>query len=362
MKKSVSLLSIGILIGQSILFFAYINWFSFNFPVQDDVSLIEFIHAKESGTDLFKQLFRVDNDHANVIPRLITWLNQLLHGSVNFKHLILWNALTLIGCFYLLFSQFRKLKIALPYFIPVGFILFQPQFFEVSNWAITGLENINIIFFVCLSLISIEKNHRKLALLWALLAGFTFGNGIILFVVLAAYLIFTKRYIGLLECGFGIAIYLSILMPHYSFGQQAKFDLHLGNMTNYALGLLGATALDLSGGNLQIGILFGLLMFCFWAYLFVYKKDQGFFAYLFLFIIGTYLIIAIARSGYDWTTYNISRYFLYAPFALICLYAMSLTHFPQFRKKIFAGTSLLSLAFCLCPITYIRHKWWQDFK
>ncbi len=185
-----------------------------------------------------------------------------------------------------------------------------------------------------------------MALLWALLAGFTFGNGIILFVVLAAYLIFTKRYIGLLECGFGIAIYLSILMPHYSFGQQAKFDLHLGNMTNYALGLLGATALDLSGGNLQIGILFGLLMFCFWAYLFVYKKDQGFFAYLFLFIIGTYLIIAIARSGYDWTTYNISRYFLYAPFALICLYAMSLTHFPQFRKKIFAGTSLLSLAFC----------------
>jgi hypothetical protein len=346
MKKLVFLLSIVFLIGQAILYFAYINRFSFNFPVQDDVSLIEFIHAKESGSDLFNQLFRVDNDHAIVIPRVITWMNQLFHGSVNFKQLILWSALTLISCFFLLFSQFQKLKINLPYFIPVGFLLFQPQFFEVSNWAITGLQHINIIFFVCLSLIALEKNHRKLALLWALMAGFTFGNGIILFVVLAAYFIFTKRYKGLLACGVGLAFYLLILMPHYSFGQQAKFEMDLGNMTNYALGLLGATALDLTGGNLQVGILLGLLMFCYWVYLFFYKKDRSFFAYLFLFIIGTCLIIAIARSAYDWTTYNISRYFLYAPLAVICLYAMSLTQFPQFRKRIFVGTSLLSLIFC----------------
>jgi len=150
MKKLVFLLSIVFFIGQAILYFAYINRFSFNFPVQDDVSLIEFIHAKGSGSDLFYQLFRVDNDHAIVIPRVITWVNQLLHGSVNFKHIILWNALTLIGCFYLLFSQFQKLNINSPYFVPVGFLLFQPQFFEVSNWAITGLQHINIVLFVCL--------------------------------------------------------------------------------------------------------------------------------------------------------------------------------------------------------------------
>ena len=80
MKKSIPVLSIGFFIGQAILYIAYINRFSFHFPVQDDVTLIEFIYAKETGTDLFNQLFRVDNDHAIVIPRLATWLNQLIHG------------------------------------------------------------------------------------------------------------------------------------------------------------------------------------------------------------------------------------------------------------------------------------------
>lgn len=346
MKKSVSLLSIGFFIGQAVLYFVYINRFSFHFPVQDDVTLIEFIHAKEVGSDLFNQLFRVDNDHAIVIPRLITWVNQLLHGSVNFKQLILWSALTLIGCFYLFFSQFQKLKINLLYFIPVGFLLFQPQFFEVSNWAITGLQHIHIALFVCLSLIALEKNHLKLAFLWAILAGFTFGNGVVLFVVLATYFIFTKRFKEFVGWGVALVLYLAILLPHYSFGQQAKFELHLGNIINYALGILGACALDLTGGNLQAGIVLGFLMFGYWAYLFLFKKERGFFAYLFLFTLGTCLIIAIPRSADDWTTYNSSRYFLYAPVAIICLYAMSLTQFPRLSQRIYMGASVFSLVFC----------------
>ena len=354
MKKLVFLLSIVFFIGQAILYFAYINRFSFNFPVQDDVSLIEFIHAKGSGSDLFYQLFRVDNDHAIVIPRIATWVNQLIHGSVNFKQLIMWSAVTLTGCFYLVFTQFQKLKIAFPYFIPVGFILFQPQYFEVSNWAITGLQHINIILFVCLSLVALEKKNLKLALFWSILAGFTFGNGIVLFVVLAAYLIFAKRYKDLIIWGIGIGLYVGLLLPHYVFGQQAKFDFNVGYIANYALGILGACALDLSGGNLQAGIGLGALLFGYWAYLFFFKKVRNFFSYLFLFIVGTCLIIAIPRSSNDWTNYNSSRYFIYAPFALISLYALSLSQFQRFRKKIFICTSLLSLAFCF--MSYHNHS------
>ncbi len=346
MKKSIPVLSIGFFIGQAIWYIAYINRFSFHFPVQDDVTLIEFIYAKETGTDLFNQLFRVDNDHAIVIPRVATWLNQLFYGTVNFKQLILLSALTLTGCFYLLFTQFQKLKIALPYFIPVGFFLFQPQFFEVSNWAITGLQHINIALFVCLSLIAVEKNKLTLALFWAILAGFTFGNGIVLFVVLAAYFIIAKRYKALIAWGVGLGLYLALLLPHYVFGQQAKFALNLGHIANYAFGILGACALDLTGGNLQVGIGLGALMFGFWAYLYLFKKERSFFAYLFLFVIGTCLIIAIPRSADDWTNYNSSRYFLYAPLALISLYAMSLNQFPQFRKGIFISVSVVSIAFC----------------
>jgi len=352
-KKSISLLSIGFFIGQAVLYIAYVSRFSFHFPVQDDVTLIEFIHAKETGNELFNQLFRVDNDHAIVIPRIATWVNQLINGAVNFKQLILWSAFTLAGCIYLLYTQFNKLKIALPYFIPVGFFLFQPQHFEVTNWAITGLQHINIVLFVCLSLIALEKKHVILALFWAILAGFTFGNGIVLFVVLAAYLIFAKRYKDLITWGIGIGLYVGLLLPHYVFGQQAKFDLNVGHIANYAFGILGACALDLSGGNLVVGIGLGALMFGYWAYLFFVKRDRSFFAYLFLFIVGTCLIIAIPRSSNDWTNYNSSRYFLYAPFALICLYAMSLTQFPAFRKGIFIGTCTVAITFCF--ISYHIH-------
>jgi len=346
MKKSIPLFSIGFFIVQAFLYLAYINRFSFHFPVQDDVTLIEFIHAKELGGNLFGQLFRVDNDHAIVIPRLATWMNQIIHGAVNFKQLILLSALTLSACFYLLFTQFQKSKIAIPYFIPVGFLLFQPQYFEVSNWAITGLQHINIILFVCLSLIAIEQKKTKLALFWSILAGFTFGNGIVLFVVLAIYLLFTKRTKALITWGAGLALYLALLLPHYVFGQQAKFDLNLLHIANYALGILGACMLDLTGNNLIAGIVWGGLLFGFWAFLFVVKKQHSFFGYLFLFIVGTCLIIAIPRSGDNWTNYNSSRYFLYAPLAIISLYGMSLNQFPQFRKGIFWVTSSLAIVFC----------------
>ena len=346
MKKSIPFISIGFFIGQAVLYCAYIYRFSFSFFLQDDVTLIEFIHAKELGSDFFGQLFRVDNDHAIVIPRLATWLNQILNGSVNFKQLILLSAVTLCGCFYLLWTQFQKSKIALPYFIPVGFFLFQPQFFEVSNWAITGLQHINIVLFVCLSLIALEQKKLLLALFWAILAGFTFGNGIVLFVVLAAYLIFAKRYKEFLAWGIGLGVYLALLLPHYVFGQQAKFDLNVLHIANYALGILGACMLDLTGNNLLVGIVFGGLLFGYWVFLFLVKKQQTFFGYLFLFIVGTCLIIAIPRSGANWTTYNSSRYFLYAPLAIISLYAMSLNQFPSSRKGIFLGTSALSIAFC----------------
>ncbi len=362
MKKSISLLSIGFFIGQAVLYIAYIHRFSFHFPVQDDVTLLEFIHAKETGAELFDQLFRVDNDHAIVIPRIATWINQLLNGAVNFKQLILWSAFTLTGCFYLLYTQFAKLKIALPYFIPVGFFLFQPQHFEVTNWAITGLQHINIVLFVCLSLIALDKKQITLALFWAILAGFTFGNGIVLFVVLAAFFIFAKRFSELTKWALGLGIYLILLLPHYAFGQQAKFEFDLGHIANYALGILGACALDLTGGNLMAGIAFGLLMFAYWTYLFFVKQDRSFFAYLFLFILGTCLIIAIPRSGDDWRNYNSSRYFLYAPLAIISLYAMSLHQFPRFKKRISIGTCTLAVGFCFMSFHVHTAKMVERFQ
>jgi hypothetical protein len=130
------------------------------------------------------------------------------------------------------------------------------------------------------------------------------------------------------------------------FGQQAKFDLNLLHIANYALGILGACMLDLTGTNLIAGIVWGGLLFGYWTFLFVVKKQQSFFAYLFLFIVGTCLIIAIPRSGDDWTNYNSSRYFLYAPLAIISLYGMSLNQFPRFRKIIFIGTSIFACVFC----------------
>jgi hypothetical protein len=325
--------------------------------MQDDLTLVEFIVAKEQKktelSALVGDLFRVDNDHSIVIPRLITWINQEIEGALNFKHIVQYLNLLLILFFLLIARRFGKFQLDLYFLLPVSFLLFQPHFFEVIHWPIVGLQNIHILIFVAIALGVLEgKKSLFWPLLCAFMAGFTFGNGVTLFVLIGIYLFFEGRKKEIGWAILSLIIYLMALIPIFNFSQQAKFGFSLLNTSFFAFGILGSTALEFTKNQDLFAVGFGAMLMVsigYFAFQKWVKKNETidrFYFYLVTFVVGAILVIAIPRSGDDWTFYHTSRYFVYGVIALICLYLMGIKHLPKSQKKyLFYPMLAISLGF-----------------
>jgi hypothetical protein len=124
------------------------------------------------------------------------------------------------------------------------------------------------------------------------------------------------------------------------------------NTSFFAFGILGSTALEFTKNQDQFAVGFGAILMVsigYFAFQKWVKKNptiDRFYFYLVIFVVGAILVIAIPRSGDDWTFYHTSRYFVYGVIALICLYLLGLMHLPKAQKKyLFFPMLGLSLGF-----------------
>ena len=135
-------------------FLLYSFLFTVNYPFQDDLLLLNFVNEVVNGVDLptfFELLFRTDNDHKVVIPRLIAFINYLISGTLNYKLYIALVWINLLFMLYFLYVQFKKMGLPLVYFIPVPLLFLQPQYYEVSQWAINGMQHSFLTVFLIAS-------------------------------------------------------------------------------------------------------------------------------------------------------------------------------------------------------------------
>ena len=107
MSKYIKKWPLLILIANAAFFFAYTSYFSFNFPLQDDVLLIDFVVQKgHLGSDFYswyQTFFGVVNDHSILVPRLSVWLIQLVHdGKIDFEWITRYNLIILIIFFIII--------------------------------------------------------------------------------------------------------------------------------------------------------------------------------------------------------------------------------------------------------------------
>jgi hypothetical protein len=155
-SKSIKLyqfLSIAFIALIVSFFLVYSFLFTVNYPFQDDLLLLNFVNEVVNGVNLQEflgLLFRTDNDHKVVIPRLITLVNYILTGSLNYKFFIVLVWSNLLFILYFLYSQFRKFDLPISYFIPVPLLFLQPQYYEVSQWAINGMQHSFLTVFLVL--------------------------------------------------------------------------------------------------------------------------------------------------------------------------------------------------------------------
>ncbi|RXK52575.1 hypothetical protein [Aquirufa rosea] len=373
MYKVSTYISTIIILSLIGVYVCYIYNFSLDFPFQDDVSLLDFVNTTLirpwNWSVFLHELFRVDNDHSIALPRLITWLDYIINGKVNFQHLIMITVVNLLFILYLLYRLFQKQQLPMVYFIPVVLIWLQPQYHEVSNWAITGLQHSLINIFLLSSLILIsEKKPFALAwsILFAFLACYTYGNGFILFLTIGYLYLIQKNWKNVLIVAFGLLVFFAVYLQIYQMGQTTKFHWNISHILFSFLAFIGASATEfpkislILSGFLGLGVV-SIFVYYSWSY---WKRNsqntlQATYLSILAFILITSGLIALVRSAESYTIY--SRYQLYAALSVIILYLFLLSR-ASAKKQALVFFIALAFSISFSGLSYFNHTISQQYK
>ncbi|TDE08311.1 hypothetical protein E0F88_32945 [Dyadobacter psychrotolerans] len=342
----------------------YNHYYSVNFPYQDDFLLIQFIEAVAEGEigfkDLVTELFRTFNDHKAVVPRLIALIQYKLIGCLNFRFYIALVSLNVTYIFYFIYLQYRKTKLPLYYFIPAAFLYFQPLYYEISGWALTGMQHSFLTAFTATAVIlASQRTNMTLfgAMLCCLLATFTHGNGILSFPAIIVYFLIFKDIKPAIISGAFMVLCLVIYLAGYESGQAVQLPKNLTLFFQSLFGLIGSS-MSLWAFPLFSSFVWGAIIVCFLLY--VMWQAIGFhfnkltkirpgtaeLLALFVFILLTSSVIALFRS---WAGSTLaSRFQIYASLSTVIFYVLLLQYTRLFRRQtVFYTVTLLSVFYCL---------------
>lgn len=191
---------IAILVIPIVYFYAIIFSYTNNIPYKDDYVLLESVFKMDTANsfaDFLKSFLQQVNQHRFGFERTVMWLIYKISGNENIKVQIIIGNLFLLGILYLLYNQFKNLKLSLAYFTPIPLILFNLTYFENAMWGIAAIQNTPIIFFALLT-VHFLVNPKNSSFLWAIIAAtttlFTSGNGISIWLVGILILVIQRRW------------------------------------------------------------------------------------------------------------------------------------------------------------------------
>lgn len=378
--KLQSIIPMGICVMLILLFFSLIITNSVNVPNGDDLyCLLLFTQQFQDASSLSERLNLLAGqwvEHRIVYSRLTALFSYWLTSQVNFVTIILIGNATLLGFTALFWKMIRRANVSLYYLIPVVLTLFSPVTYEANLWAGASTVYMPVAFLGLLTIYLLVYHGRTgaiLALLTALLATFSFGNGMFTFVAAVAVLLYQKRIksaviFGLAAAG-AVFLYFRDFEAHsstkaFSVAEHFQKPLYLFyNLFGFVGGILDYTEntnAPIEASNIPAVVL-GLFLFVAMsvgAILFLREKTlQGGspsiktlkIAWLGMasFVVITAVVMAYSRtSGAAMNTLS-SRYKIYSMLCWILVYCFCLIHFS--RKKVvgmaFGGISALLLLF-----------------
>jgi hypothetical protein len=169
-----------------VVFAVYWHRYAVNVPWFDDFEalpdfLLRFLDARSAG-EKWHWLLWPNNEHRMATGKAITVALHALTGQINFRTLQALANLSTLGLLALFFAAFRRLGLPIWTFLPVPFLLFQPQYHLLSFWTITGIQHQPVLLFAFLALFLLAQ-HTPVTLALALGAGlvatFTMSNGML---------------------------------------------------------------------------------------------------------------------------------------------------------------------------------------
>lgn len=182
------------MIGYTFLMF----YFSVDIPGFDDYAFLEHMNMSDNFFR-YQHLFAQHNEHRIAWNRIMAEFCYFAFGKINFEYLVCIGNLGLLFCFLLLLKISGKQKIPIMLFIPISYLIFQPQAWENVTWAMGSLQNYYVLFFALLALYFWNKKSfygYVTAWIFGLMAIYTSANGLLIFMVLIIWQLteFVEKY------------------------------------------------------------------------------------------------------------------------------------------------------------------------
>lgn len=339
-----------------------------NYVAYDDILILGVIPGFEEASWLerWQRLTDPFPEHRLIFSRSLVLASYYLFGKVNLVGLMVIGNLCWLGCAGVFYAVFRRLQLSLWYFVPVVWLWFTIHSFENIFWGVSSLCNFGLLFFALMAFYFAACGPGRLfaALLCALLATYTYGNGIIVFPLIALLLWVTGQ-----RRAFFITVGVTIVVGVIYFaGFPQKTDsLDFSDAQQVKEGLAGffgfigsiaaldayttepvPLALTVGAGILIIGTF--LLLFrkkilpLFWSLTgnpIVLSPAGQFALIVFIFIAITAFAVVYKRiplGGFE--SLFKGRYRMYTALALIALHFGALTWLSATRRRIWAIAAL----------------------
>jgi hypothetical protein len=349
------------------------NKISVNIPWWDDFHGI-ILPVFQLFSDLpflekLKLFFSLNNEHRVVNDRIFLLVIYLISGNFELKALALLGFINLIITFLVFVRVSKPLFDNRLYLLPIALLIFHAQYYESLQSLMVPFQNFSVILYVFLTyyfLIYRKNKGLTPAFIFAVLAIFSHGNGILAFLIGAIILFFNKRNKDFITWS-AISL-LSIVLyfwgykkPEWSSGISA-FSEPLAAL-RYVFEFFGAYALNITDLSTRakevyshnVSELFGLFLVVTFLVLFLKKypiltkrrmdaldklrhsKADQFIICVFGFVFATGLMIGISRTGFS----MLSRYTINSSFMTIAVYIFLISNVK--RKKVIG---IVTTIFC----------------
>ncbi len=341
-RASQLIVCLTLLIPIGIYFWVW-DYYAINVPKWDDHALKAFLLEYLQATNLsqkWEALFRQHNEHRITFTRLVSLIDYSIFGNLNFKRLMLYGNILLLGIialWWVLLGTNRK-----PFFtlLPVPFIWLTLSHHENMYWGMASIQNFGVVVLGVWALyccVSYLRWHFVLALVLAGMACLTSGNGLLILPIGALLLVLARSWQRLLAWGL-VGVGYIVLYFHNFQGSPANPDIRvgLGQFLRGYLYFLGSFAeafpvKDHLGVCFTLGIVL-LLVALSIGFATTFRIIRGRYDYKYaritdlfclgvlLFILGTAVVVVYARAGFSTEGLLTSRYKIYSFLLLLVAY------------------------------------------
>lgn len=333
---------------------------SVNIPFYDDYELILSFLVNYKNTQGFNDslnlLLTGGDAHNGFFAKLVYLTDTLLNRHLNFIHLIYAANICLLGILILFYISGRcnhSKKIFL--FLPVSFLLFQLQYWEISTWAVAAMVFLPTFLFSLLTLFLLNMRrvfYMSAAYVTGLMAAISAGHGLFVFPAGFALLLMQRRMKDLIMwSAFSLSVvafqvFLYTIQGNNFLSRVSGFSLN--NSFSYIPIFLASVGTAVGLGIKSFSIIAGLVIVLLFLYITLKKYYQKnpvmYFFMIFLLLINMAIALTRSSEGIDIILFT-SRHRIVSILLLIVSYISLLELLPDDVKR--TQFSKLSLVFAV---------------